>query len=97
MGGDFATRCPRCNNATVTVADSRSYDGQRRRRYCKTCKHRWSTVEVSADMAERFEGALDRVDRAIASLIELRRQLLGAKLVREVETVDEESAPFFDA
>ena len=76
MDGEFASRCPRCNSATVIVADSREYDGQRRRRrHCKTCKHRWSTVEVPADMAERYDTALQWVDKAIDQMTKLRHHL----------------------
>jgi len=43
-------RCPKCDGATQVV-DRR---GQRRRRECKACGHRFSTMEILADEAKKL-------------------------------------------
>lgn len=41
--------CPKCKEPQLYVIESRSsLDGIRRRKECKTCKHRLTTYEVSA-------------------------------------------------
>lgn len=39
--------CPSCRASTSDVIDSRAWHGQvKRRRKCRACDHRWSTLEV---------------------------------------------------
>ena len=43
--------CPSCRASTSDVTDSRAWHGQvKRRRKCRACQHRWSTLEVPFDM-----------------------------------------------
>jgi len=44
--------CPACGSHMIIIADSRPSKaigevGTRRRRACRDCSHRWSTIEVS--------------------------------------------------
>lgn len=46
--------CPTCQHPDSRVIDSR---GDRRRRECLNCRHRWTTIELmaaTADAAERI-------------------------------------------
>ena len=43
--------CPSCRASTSDVTDSRAWHGQvKRRRKCRACQHRWSTLEVPFDL-----------------------------------------------
>ena len=43
--------CPSCRASTSDVTDSRAWHGQvKRRRKCRACQHRWSTLEVPFDI-----------------------------------------------
>jgi hypothetical protein len=43
--------CPSCRASTSDVTDSRAWHGQvKRRRKCRACAHRWSTLEVPFDI-----------------------------------------------
>ncbi|MBY0560145.1 hypothetical protein [Hyphomicrobium sp.] len=43
--------CPKCG-ADTEVRDSRPYKNYvRRRRHCKSCKHRHSTIELASDLS----------------------------------------------
>jgi hypothetical protein len=45
-------KCPSCGSREITVKDSRSLDTTiRRRRQCRTCHHRWTTIEAAVDDA----------------------------------------------
>lgn len=61
-------KCPACGSLDTLVFDSRPHDGTiRRRRRCRGCEHRWSTIE-------RFEGLRQRrPNKGRASLIERER------------------------
>ena len=40
--------CPKCKENNIHVIDSREVDNTvRRRRECLSCKHRWTTYEIS--------------------------------------------------
>jgi hypothetical protein len=42
--------CPSCGSRENTVKDSRPLDSTiRRRRQCRTCHHRWTTIEAAID------------------------------------------------
>lgn len=46
--GMRAVRCPECHKDDDRVCDSRAaFDRVRRVRLCRSCGHRWATVEVS--------------------------------------------------
>ena len=54
-------RCPRCSNDRVFVTDKRNtraqsaeYDISKRRRHCRKCGHRWSTVEIHQEIWTLF-------------------------------------------
>jgi hypothetical protein len=48
--------CPQCHDNGTRVSDSRPYlhnhAWRRRRRYCRKCGHRWSTIEVPIELVE---------------------------------------------
>ena len=46
--------CPACESRRSLVKDSRPAPyGIRRRRVCESCAHRWTTLEVRADEADK--------------------------------------------
>ena len=48
--GTPSMKCPRCGSREITVKDSRPLDTTiRRRRQCRTCHHRWTTIEAAID------------------------------------------------
>lgn len=52
-------RCPSCSATDNRAIDSRPVsNGEivRRRRLCLKCKHRWTTIEISAQEYERRSG-----------------------------------------
>lgn len=50
---DTALLCPRCGTGRVAVTDSRpSAKTIRRRRMCRACGYRWSTIEVEPNSVE---------------------------------------------
>lgn len=43
-------KCPACKGVDEFVIDSRDIsEGQRRRRECRTCGHKWTTLEMNMD------------------------------------------------
>jgi transcriptional regulator NrdR family protein len=66
--------CPQCATVISAVHGSRVVDDRyvRRRRNCKHCKHRWSTIEVSLDEFNELQAV--KTIRAEART-ELRRAL----------------------
>ena len=57
--------CEACNGAENTVLEVR---GDRRRRECTTCRHRWTTFEISAERLER----LQRIEELAAAIAQER-------------------------
>ena len=49
--------CPACGESGAVCLDSRPLDDGtiRRRRLCRTCSHRWMTVELPLDMLAALE------------------------------------------
>jgi transcription repressor NrdR-like protein len=46
----YEMKCPSCESRENTVKDSRPLDlAIRRRRQCRTCHHRWTTIEAAID------------------------------------------------
>ena len=67
-------KCPKCSNTTLYVLDSRSaeideYETVRRRRVCRQCKYRWTTIEIP--MGDR------RHHNAIGLLAKIKGDLQG--------------------
>jgi len=61
--------CVACGARDVGVIETRpSAHGQRRRRQCFACRHRWTTYEVHADLVELLESAVNFVLRASAAV-----------------------------
>lgn len=50
--------CPMCQHEDSRVTDSR---GDRRRRECLHCRHRWTTIELMASKAD----AAERITKAV--------------------------------
>ena len=70
--------CPRCASHTVITADSRCRNRHRwRRKACRACRHRWTTIEIIAVEPTRLLEALDRLDGAMAALHCVREALAG--------------------
>lgn len=44
--------CPTCHDDEIVVVEIR---GNRRRRECKACRHRWNTYEITAERLEQLE------------------------------------------
>lgn len=54
-GGPAALTCPECDATGARVVDTRAAEAMDlpaiyRRRQCAHCDHRWSTVEIDADL-----------------------------------------------
>ncbi len=62
-------RCPECQSDRVRVLDSRAAPGGvRRRRQCRVCRYRWSTIETTihesaADVMDAIRDAGAAIDR----------------------------------
>ena len=71
--------CIICEATTVDVADSRFRHGARyRRRVCRECGFRWTTVEIPA-------GTLKKVDTLVTALEVANQAVLGsAGLLKEL-------------
>lgn len=93
--------CPACEAVGTKVRDSRPMPyGRLRRRRCLTCGHRWSTVEIAAEDAQRAyaaEKVLLRtqamIGRAVSSLQALQAGLAAEPLPGEDEPLPPEAAP----
>lgn len=69
---DSTLECPKCASDKVSVIDSRQNNGHRlRRRKCGSCKHRWSTIEVSVTMFKFIE----RLESTIIELQNIQRMV----------------------
>lgn len=70
--------CPKCGGET-SVVDSRPYlDGVRRRRECKECEYRFSTLEYTVEYIERLRGGDVTVSvQEKAQRYEQLKELLG--------------------
>ena len=59
------TICPACGPSKADVADTRPRNGIiHRRRVCRSCSHRWSTVEVPT---ENFKSLARALRQALAA------------------------------
>lgn len=49
--------CPKCGSQDVKVGNTLPYEGIKiyRQRKCKTCSHRWRTVEILDDGSRNFK------------------------------------------
>lgn len=54
--------CPICHCDKTYATDSR---GERRRRKCGRCGHRWTTFEINADRLEQLEA----IERTVTELV----------------------------
>lgn len=50
--GQEENKCPVCHHDETPIVEHR---GNRRRRECKLCHHRWTTYEISAKRLELLE------------------------------------------
>lgn len=82
LGRESVTSCPKCAKPQVVVGDSRPQrfnDGVeyiRRRRSCAACLHRWSTVEIPAELYDVLSTRRPLRLRAKA-LAEALREFIG--------------------
>lgn len=72
--------CPLCGGQTAVVDSRPSEDDITRRRECRACGHRFTTIEIDLDLYERitppdYDMIRSKVDR---SLEELRRVIYAA-------------------
>lgn len=59
------TKCRNCPDGVVGVIDTRDHPlGRRRRRMCRTCGYRWTTIEVDWPTMEALRPAM--IDAALA-------------------------------
>ncbi len=79
-------RCPFCKNSTTKVVDSRiSDDGfaVRRRRFCLTCKHRFSTIETTSLFVVKRSGVLEEFSKT-KLLVGVRKSFQGRSVDEDV-------------
>lgn len=76
-------KCPKCGNASrrqQSTVDTQDAPDQmvRRRRECRECQTRWSTLEITEDQlkAIKEEGRPTREDKALMSLARKLRVLV---------------------
>jgi hypothetical protein len=72
--------CPSCRASTSDVVDTRPWHGQvKRRRKCRACAHRWSTLEVPFDITNVREFHLmeTKLRRLAAEATEMADALRG--------------------
>lgn len=55
--------CPVCNHDQITLLETR---GERRRRECGRCFHRWTTYEVPAERLARLE----QLEQAVTAVLQ---------------------------
>lgn len=71
--------CPSCRASTSDVVDTRPWHGQvKRRRKCRACQHRWSTLEVPFDMTSALpsmETQLRRLSKQAAEMADALRAI----------------------
>lgn len=63
--GSEQRQCPVCNFGETRIIE---HHGNRRRRRCGRCMHRWTTYEVSAERLEQLE-AIEQHAAAIAEVV----------------------------
>lgn len=54
-------KCPACKGTDEIVIDTRDVsEGQRRRRECRTCGHKWNTIEMSMSEIEEMRKVIHK-------------------------------------
>jgi hypothetical protein len=70
--------CPSCRASTSDVVDTRPWHGQvKRRRKCRACAHRWSTLEVPFDMTSALPSMETQLRRLSKQATEMADALRG--------------------
>lgn len=69
--------CISCGATTVDTIDSRMGDSgwRKRRKRCKTCKHRWTTYEIPVDQLSNLISILTKLRDATLHIAEVNRLL----------------------
>ena len=58
----YGEPCDHRNNKCIDSRPSKSFAGQRRRRYhCQNCGHRWTTYEIEANKVKQYRTAIYRL------------------------------------
>lgn len=66
--------CPQCKSDNSIVLDSRPHPQYvRRRRKCRTCCHRWSTVETALDIAKLLK-TITKLEKTNSELKKLKKK-----------------------
>jgi hypothetical protein len=70
--------CPQCGKSAVRVLESKkAQHGQRRRKECEDCKHRFTTYEISSEAYAQYEHLLH--------LHQQLSKLMGTSVVDQIE------------
>jgi hypothetical protein len=72
------TMCPKCSSTLTRCADSRIHvgtGGRRRRYYCDTCSHRWTTLELPIELIEDLHKVQPMINELANNLVALRELL----------------------
>lgn len=75
--------CPACGSSNAATIDSRYLDDvgwRRRRRECHACRHRWSTVEVPAELLGQMKYVFFKLKVIEQLAAEGRLSLLDGRL-----------------
>jgi len=67
--------CAKCHGESRVVDSRPSNTNTRRRRECLTCKHRWSTMEISSELAQTFQDRLAHLRVTVADLKRMIRDM----------------------
>ncbi len=76
-------KCPSCGSRESTVKDSRSLNMTiRRRRQCRTCHHRWTTIEAAID--DVVSTTKHKFAAEMAKMQDLSEQVLDLKITNGI-------------
>lgn len=76
-------KCPSCGSRETTVKDSRPLDSTiRRRRQCRTCHHRWTTIE--AEINDDAPTTTQVLTAELAKIHDLSEQVADLKIQNSV-------------
>jgi transcriptional regulator NrdR family protein len=93
MGQNESYLCSGCGGHNVGVIDSRTKNEQRiRRRKCRSCGHRWTTIEVDFAVGRTIAKATAQLliaEKALLEVSKLLKTIRESALVTDAENYDE--------
>lgn len=79
--------CPKCQSLQVAVVDSRPYkDTIKRRRLCRDCGSRFSTMEVQVE--EPRKGGKSLMEKTVIHTVEITKIVRDGEPMRPMEEIN---------